>query len=137
MTRRDVYTSSVLGRNALRASLDESRSRYGCGVKRFARLLALLAAPLAGCGGDDEPAPGAGGSAEQLFTDNCANCHTLAAAGATGEVGPDLDQLRPGTDLVNAQMTNGGGGMPAFKGKLSDEQIQQISDYVAENAGAS
>ena len=75
-------------------------------------------------------------SAEQLFTDNCGNCHTLAAAGASGKVGPDLDQLRPGTDLLNAQITNGGGGMPAFKGKLSEEQIQQISDYVAENAGA-
>ena len=107
-------------------------------MKRFVCLLALLAAPLAGCGGDEEePAPGGGGSAEQLFTDNCGNCHTLAAAGASGKVGPNLDQLRPGTDLLNAQITNGGGGMPAFKGKLSEEQIQQISDYVAENAGAS
>ena len=108
-------------------------------MKRFVCLLALLAAPLAGCGGDDEePAPGGGGSsAEQLFTDNCANCHTLAAAGASGKVGPNLDQLRPGTDLLVSQITNGGGGMPAFKGKLSEEQIQQLSDYVAENAGAS
>jgi mono/diheme cytochrome c family protein len=107
-------------------------------VKRFVCLLALLAAPLAGCGGDDaeEPAPG-GGSAEQLFSDNCANCHTLAAAGASGKVGPNLDDLRPGTDLLVSQITNGGGGMPAFKGKLSEEQIQQLSDYVAENAGSS
>ena len=108
-------------------------------MKRFVCLLALLAAPLAGCGGDEEePAPGGGGSsAEQLFTDNCANCHTLAAAGASGKVGPNRDQLRPGTDLLVSQITNGGGGMPAFKGKLSEEQIQQLSDYVAENAGAS
>jgi mono/diheme cytochrome c family protein len=106
-------------------------------------MAAVLAALFAGCGGDEEePAPGGGGGgggadAQQLFSDNCGNCHTLAAAGASGKVGPDLDQLRPGTDLLVTQITNGGGGMPAFKGKLSEEQIQQISDYVAENAGAS
>ena len=93
---------------------------------------------LAGCGGDEEePAPGGGGGAEQLFTDNCGNCHTLAAAGASGKVGPDLDQLQPGPDLVTAQVENGGGGMPAFKGKLTDAQIKQIADYVSQNAGAS
>jgi mono/diheme cytochrome c family protein len=106
-------------------------------------MAAVLAALFAGCGGDEEePAPGGGGGgdaagAEQLFSDNCGSCHTLAAAGASGKVGPDLDRLRPGTDLLVTQITNGGGGMPAFKGKLSEEQIQQISDYVAENAGAS
>jgi mono/diheme cytochrome c family protein len=111
-------------------------------VRKTVSLAVVLAALFAGCGGDDEeePAPGGGGGgagAEQLFSDNCANCHTLAAAGASGKVGPNLDQLRPGSDLLVSQITNGGGGMPAFKGKLSEEQIQQISDYVAENAGSS
>jgi mono/diheme cytochrome c family protein len=109
-------------------------------VRFRACLATVLIAFAAGCGGDDEePAEpeGGGASAQQLFTDNCGNCHTLAAAGAAGKVGPDLDQLRPGPDLVNTQVTNGGGGMPPFKGKLSPEQIQQISDYVAENAGQS
>ena len=95
--------------------------------------VALALVFAAGCGGGDDPAPAAGG--QQLFTDNCANCHVLAAANATGRVGPDMDQLRPGPDLVAAQVANGGGGMPAFKGRLTDEQIQQIADYVAENAG--
>jgi len=37
-------------------------------------------------------APGQAGKA--VFTNNgCASCHTLAAAGATGKVGPDLDKL--------------------------------------------
>ena len=79
--------------------------------------------------------PQAGRRRAELFVDNCGNCHTLAAAGATGKVGPDLDQLRPGPDLVNAQVNNGGGAMPAFKGKLTAEQIQRVADYVAENAG--
>jgi mono/diheme cytochrome c family protein len=102
-------------------------------------LLALLAVPFAGCGGDDEeePAPAGGGDAQQLFADNCGNCHTLAAAGASGKVGPDLDQVQPGPELVTTQVENGGGGMPAFKGKLTDAQIKQIADYVSQNAGSS
>ena len=51
------------------------------------------------------------------------------------EPGPNLDQLKPGPDLVKTQVTNGGGGMPAFGNKLSADEIQQIADYVAENAG--
>jgi len=65
----------------------------------------------------------------------CAGCHTLAAAGATGTVGPDLDQLKPSTAAVATQVTNGGGVMPAFKGKLSDAQIQAVAKYVSSSAG--
>ena len=110
------------------------------------KIRALLAASLvafaaSGCGGGSEeetPPPATGGAnAQELFTQNCANCHVLAAAGAKGQVGPDLDQLRPGPDLVKTQVTNGGGAMPAFGNKLSAEQIQQIADYVSENAGKS
>ncbi len=96
----------------------------------------VLTAFVAGCGGGGEDTPPAtAGGGEKLFSDNCANCHTLAAAGAAGKVGPDLDQVKPGPDLVKTQVTNGGGGMPAFAGKLSAEQIQELSDYVADNAG--
>jgi mono/diheme cytochrome c family protein len=108
-----------------------------------ASLVALAAGVLiAGCGGDDSNGGGGGGSesqsagpGEQLFTDNCSSCHTLAAAGASGKVGPNLDQVQPGPDLVTKQVTDGGGGMPAFGGKLTDQQIQQIADYVSKNAG--
>ena len=99
----------------------------------------MLTAFVAGCGGGDDedtpPAPSGGGDAKQLFVDNCGNCHTLAAAGASGKVGPDMDQLRPSPELVNTQVTNGGGSMPAFKGKLTPEQITELSNYVADNAG--
>jgi len=121
-----MYTPLCVPRQGLSSS-------YSCAVKHRLSIAALLVVLIAGCGGDDDPAPAAGG--QQLFTDNCANCHALAAANATGQVGPDMDQLRPGPDLVAAQVANGGGGMPAFKGKLSDAQIQEIADYVAENAG--
>ncbi len=115
-------------------------------MKTRATFAALFAAvTLAACGGDSEgentPTPAGGqpsaSGGKELFTQNCANCHTLAAAGANGQLGPNLDQLRPGPDLVKAQTENGGGAMPSFKGKLTPEEIQAVADYVAENAGAS
>jgi len=78
-----------------------------------------------------------GGTAngEALFSENCASCHTLAAANASGKVGPNLDQLKPSKDVVVHQVTNGGGGMPAFGGRLSTVQIDAIAAYVARVAG--
>ena len=65
----------------------------------------------------------------------CAGCHTLAAAKATGTVGPNLDQLKPAMALVVHQVTVGGGVMPSFKGKLSAAQIDAVAKYVSSSAG--
>jgi mono/diheme cytochrome c family protein len=65
----------------------------------------------------------------------CAGCHTLAAAGGTGTVGPNLDQVKPSTAIVAHQVTVGGGVMPSFKGKLSAAQIQAVANYVSSSAG--
>jgi mono/diheme cytochrome c family protein len=65
----------------------------------------------------------------------CAGCHTLAAAGAKGTVGPNLDQLKPALAIVVRQVTNGGAVMPAFKGRLTPAQIQAVAQYVSANAG--
>ena len=65
----------------------------------------------------------------------CAGCHTLAAAGATGTTGPNLDQLTPSMAIVVTQVTNGGAVMPPFKGKLSPAQIQAVAKYVSSSAG--
>jgi cbb3-type cytochrome c oxidase subunit III len=86
-----------------------------------------------GSGGGQAAAPPA--DPKQLFTQQCGSCHTLADAGTTGTIGPNLDQAKPGLDRAIAQITNGGGGMPAFKGKLTPEQITALSNYVADNAG--
>jgi mono/diheme cytochrome c family protein len=115
---------------------------------RSTAAVALLALALAGCGGDDdeeaEQPPAAttaetgGGdeaSGEAVFTENCATCHTLAAAGTSGTVGPNLDELKPDMSTVEEQVRNGGGGMPAFEGQLSDAQIMAVAKYVSENAG--
>jgi outer membrane protein assembly factor BamB len=70
----------------------------------------------------------------QVFSANCAACHALAAANASGNVGPNLDQLHPDAATVAKQVRNGGSVMPAFKGRLSEQQIQAVSRYVAKNA---
>lgn len=63
----------------------------------------------------------------------CGSCHTLAAAGATGAVGPNLDDLKPSQETVVQQVTNGGGGMPAFGDQLSEQEILDVAAYVVES----
>jgi len=73
----------------------------------------------------------AGASGEQIFkSSGCGGCHTLAAAKATGSVGPNLDQLKPSYAAVVSQVTNGGGVMPSFSGSLSKSQIAAVARFV-------
>ena len=60
----------------------------------------------------------------------CTACHTLKAAGSTGTVGPNLDQLKPAEDRVVHQVEVGGGPMPAFKDQLTPKQIQDVAAFV-------
>lgn len=84
---------------------------------------------------------GTGASAETptdgktIFTQTCASCHTLADAGTTGTVGPDLDQSRPAKPLVVDRVTNGRGAMPSFKDQLDEAQIEAVAEYVSTAAG--
>jgi len=68
-----------------------------------------------------------------LFTENCAGCHTFAAAGTKGTIGPNLDQSALTADRIAEQIRNGGGGMPPFEGQLTDEQIQALAEFIFEN----
>jgi cbb3-type cytochrome c oxidase subunit III len=70
-----------------------------------------------------------------IFTANCGACHTLADAGTTGKVGPNLDDAKPAKDAVKTIVTNGRGAMPAFSGSLDAQQIEAVADYVASSAG--
>jgi mono/diheme cytochrome c family protein len=82
---------------------------------------------------DEAPSTESGGQA--VFSSTCAACHTLKAAGAEGTVGPNLDELKPAKALVEHQVINGGGGMPPFKGVLSDEQVKEVAEFVSTEAG--
>jgi mono/diheme cytochrome c family protein len=67
----------------------------------------------------------------------CGGCHTLAAAHATGTVGPDFDTVSPKPDfrLATARITLGKGVMPSFKGQLTDQQIADVAAYVVKSIG--
>jgi cytochrome c oxidase subunit I len=108
----------------------------------------------AGCGGDDDsdsaapPATttesgsdsGTGDAAngEEVFASaGCGGCHTFEAAGSSGSVGPNLDELAPSFDQVVEQVTNGGGAMPAFAGELSEQEIRDVATYVSSRATGS
>jgi len=123
--------------------------------------IVLVAAALAGCGGDGGDDDGSGGpgtvtgpapttqtqttrttapangpdGAQVFESAGCGGCHTLAAAGSNGNVGPNLDDLQADFASVRSQVENGGGGMPAFGGDLSAEEIDAVSRFVTENAG--
>ena len=89
--------------------------------------------------GTTEPAGGTGdpvaGKDVFLTAGGCGSCHTLADAGTTGTVGPNLDALKPSFDTAVEQVTNGGGVMPPFKDTLSEQQIQDVAAYVSSAAG--
>jgi mono/diheme cytochrome c family protein len=118
---------------------------------RLGTVVVALALLLAACGGSSSSssssAPASSSSSggtqnasaagKQVFTQNCGGCHTLKDAGTSGSVGPDLDQLQPPKATVVRQVNNGGGPMPAFKGKLSDAQINDVATYVSSVAGQS
>jgi mono/diheme cytochrome c family protein len=103
--------------------------------------------------GEDEGALAQAGLAgartgEQIFTAaGCAGCHTLAKANANGTIGPSLDDLAAAAgdgspeDYVrealldpDAEVAEGfqPGVMPSFEGRLTDEQIQTLVEYLLE-----
>jgi mono/diheme cytochrome c family protein len=61
----------------------------------------------------------------------CAICHTLKDAGASGEVGPNLDELKPDLPKIRQAVKNGVGNMPPFGDSLSNADIEAVSRYVA------
>jgi mono/diheme cytochrome c family protein len=72
-----------------------------------------------------------------IFTgaSGCTGCHTLADAGSTGNVGPNLDDAMPSFELAYDRVTNGQGGMPSFATSLTDQQRADVAAYVSSVAG--
>jgi len=63
----------------------------------------------------------------------CGTCHTLQAAETEGDIGPNLDQLKPTIDQIIYVVTNGIGVMPGWDGILSKEEIEAVAYYVFTN----
>ena len=60
----------------------------------------------------------------------CGVCHTLQAAGSTGDIGPNFDQLRLTIPQIIFVVTNGIGVMQSWEGILTYEEIEAVAYYV-------
>ena len=79
-------------------------------------------------------ATGDAAAGEAVFASaGCGGCHTLEAAGSSGNVGPNLDDSKPALELVLERVTNGAGAMPAFKGQLDEAEIQNVAAFVVQS----
>ena len=69
-------------------------------------------------------------------TAGCAVCHTMKAAGAEGNVGPNLDTVDLTEELVKDMVTYGLGVMPAYgeEGILTKEEIDIVTFYVVNSS---
>jgi len=68
-------------------------------------------------------------AAETVYKANCVSCHAVDLAGG---VGPNLQKVGGAlsvTDIRN-KIEQGGGGMPAFKGTLSDTDIANLAGWL-------
>ena len=109
--------------------------------------------------GEDEGALATAGLAqaktgEQIFTAaGCAGCHTFAPAASNGTIGPNLNDLKaaagkfakgkPPEEYVRESMLKPDAfivpgfpnAMPSYEGRLTDEQIKALTDYLLKNGG--
>lgn len=69
-------------------------------------------------------------AAEAIYKANCVGCH---AADLVGRSGPNLQKVGANLSLdeIKATITNGGGGMPAFKSRISEADIDVLSNWLA------
>jgi mono/diheme cytochrome c family protein len=91
---------------------------------------------------------------EQIFTAaGCAGCHTFGPAGSNGTIGPNLNDLKtaagtrePGKsaeEYIRESLTKPeaflvqgfGNAMPSFDGRLTDEQIDALVEYLLQTGG--
>jgi len=100
-----------------------------------ALVVVLLFAGPSLIGAKKSSAAGTTSGAGVFANAGCATCHTLKAAGATGTIGPNLDQVQPNAATVSAIVESGGGAMPSFADKLSAAQIAAVAAYVSSVAG--
>ena len=65
---------------------------------------------------------------------NCAMCHALSDAGSNGDIGPNLNLIKPNVKTVIMAVTNGIGVMPAYDGILTSSEIKAVAKYVSEKS---
>jgi cbb3-type cytochrome c oxidase subunit III len=127
-------------------------------ISRLRSVLALLGAVtlLSGCGAGGLVTNGDKEAGKKAFQEKCAGCHTLAAAGASGTIGPNLDdsfaQARVDgykesaiADIVAGQIREPGqyatGAAPSLltanmpANLVKGQELDDVAEFVAANAG--
>tara|TARA_Y100000590_G_C15533686_1_gene944160 strand:+ start:265 stop:576 length:312 start_codon:yes stop_codon:yes gene_type:complete len=69
-----------------------------------------------------------------LNAGNCGSCHSLKDAGTVGNIGPNLNLIKPDIGRVLNSVTNGIGVMPSYLGILSEDEIKAVAYYVSESS---
>ena len=64
----------------------------------------------------------------------CGSCHALSDAETVGQIGPNLNQIKPDIIRVISAVTNGIGVMPPYEGTLSMQEIEAVAHYVSISA---
>ena len=102
---------------------------------RGSRRLRVSRPPESPSRGPRSPPAGDPAVGEGVFLGSagCGSCHTLAAAGTTGTIGPNLDETKPPYELVIDRVTNGQGIMPSFAAELGEDEIQDVAAYVVQS----
>jgi mono/diheme cytochrome c family protein len=93
---------------------------------------------------EEEAPAGDPAAGKALFASNgCSGCHTFEAAGSTGAVGPNLDEVLEGKDAEfvhqsivepNAEVAEGynAGVMPSFE-QLSEDQLNDLVAFLTQS----
>lgn len=114
----------------------------------IAVLIGVIAISMLACGNNNEPEAGTNNGAnnntntgtnngnvtaidvQSVYKTSCISCH---GTDLKGGMGPNLQKVgaEMSKDEIAAQISNGGKGMPAFKGMLGDEEINALADWLA------
>ena len=112
---------------------------------RFRLLVVVALALVAGCGGGDGGGDKSDTPGARVFAEaGCGTCHTDSRAGSASDVGPDLDDANVTFERAVEQVTDGGGGMPAYRDPpdpddpdyarplLSEQEIEDVARFVSQ-----
>ena len=96
----------------------------------------LAVAPVAQLMAQESASAGDPANGNQVFDSaGCGACHALAAADATGPIGPSLDKnANINAAFVKQRVAEGAGAMPPFSGQLTDQDIADVTAYVVSAA---
>lgn len=132
-----VFTAGMLG--AVVALAGESEKEHEAATTEMTGTAPTGTAPTEPAPATTETAPpaapaGDAAAGRTVFASaGCGGCHTLAAAGSSGTVGPNLDEAKPSLQLIVDRVTNGRGVMPSFRDSLSERQIADVAAFVFES----